>query len=59
MSDTAVVVIVVAVAVVLVVLIVAVAMRGRDKSRRDARRDQDAARERAGRADQDREGEIR
>jgi hypothetical protein len=56
MSDTAVVVIVVAVAVVLVVLIVAATMRGRDKSRRDARRDQDAARERAGRSDQERDG---
>jgi uncharacterized membrane protein len=56
MSESAIVVIVVAVAVVLVVLIVAAAMRGRDKSRRDARRDQDAARERAGRADQERDG---
>jgi len=44
---------VVAGAVVLDVLIVAAAMRGRDKSRSEARRDQDAARERAGRADRD------
>jgi hypothetical protein len=41
------------VAVVLVVLIVAASMRGRDKRRSEARLDQDAARERAGRADWD------
>jgi uncharacterized membrane protein len=57
--STGIVVIVVAVAVVLVVLFVTVSMRGRqqrDAQRRgEARRDADDARERAGRAERDRD----